>query len=171
MWNRIYLGVLLLAVLITGSLHWYALSWLGSIAGPQSVIPQYWTFSSLGLSALVIISLILLLIGAISFWTVRSSWQLWTTLAFFVLFTGLRYFYIYPHYALYLEANRMTDSGMISATATGLVLIIFGVAVVFITNFVLQRMYDKMYPVPVPTVESDGPADGSETERRKSDAI
>ena len=159
MWNRIYAGVLVIAAVVTLFTHWYAESWLSSIAGPAAVIPAFWSHAYVSLAALLISFAVLLVVAGVSFWMTRSAWQMWASLAFFVIAAGYRYFWIFPKYTAYLDSNGMIDSGLLSPTFTGLMAIVGAGIIVYTMNLVMQRMYSGIFPER-PTVEDiEPPAD------------
>ncbi len=155
MWNKIYLGVLAIAVAIMGFFNYYSWSWLQSIGSPEAAIKGYEYHSSLAWLVLWVFAVLLLLLGNSVLWASRKSWALWTTFLYFSVFLIIRNFWLDRAF-LDFESRHAGLEGLSVAPIIAVSLIILAAIIVFFDNFLVTRLRAKTYP-PAESVASGEP--------------
>lgn len=87
--NKIFLGLVAVAAAASGTIFYYAYSWLGSIGNPEIASKGYVSSSTLGWTLLWISFLVLAVVALISLWQSKSKWPLWITFVYFAVFSSL----------------------------------------------------------------------------------
>ena len=153
MWNKIYLVILAVAISAMGVLLYLPFSWLQSIGAPATVRDNYFYYSNIGWTFLLISSLILLVAGNVVLWKTRRSWAIWTTLLYYVFFTILHTFWLQQAYFQYQKANNLATEAISFAPFVGVILIVLAAIIVFFNQYLVKRLLNKTYPLAQP-VES-----------------
>jgi hypothetical protein len=146
MWNKIYLAVLAVAVVVLCFFTFYSNSWLGSIGDPKATKDYYEFYSGLSWTILWISSLILLILANILLWKTRRGWAMWTTFLFFAVFTIVRYFWLEQTFFAFKKSNGLWQGEFSLTPVIGVILIVIAAAVVFLNQFLNLRSNEKMYP-------------------------
>ncbi len=143
MWNKIYLGLLVLALAAMGIMTFWCYNWLGSVDKPQTVAANFMNSQSLYWTTLWISSAILMIVANVLLWTKRSAWALWVTFIFFAAFIILQTWWLSELFKSYSLANKMEAN--IGRGIIGIVLCIITAVGVFFNQFIVFRMRDKMF--------------------------
>ena len=146
MWNKIFLGVLTIAILITGIFTVYSYSWLGSIGNPASAVEGYQSVSSLASVILWISTIILIVLANFLLWQTRRSWAMWVSFAFFAVFIALRYFWLDNALLNFQKTHNLTDSSFSFSPIFGIIFVVLAAVIVFFNQFINLRLNEKMYP-------------------------
>jgi len=141
MWNKIYLAVLAVAVVVMSFFVVYSHSWFGSIGNPKDALEGFEYYAGLGSTFLWISTAILLIIANIILWNSRRAWAMWASFAYFAVFTLLRYFWLEKS----LYNFQKADSFFLTPIFGAILIIAFG-AIVFFNQFLNLRLNEKMYP-------------------------
>jgi hypothetical protein len=147
MWNKVYAGILLLAIVLISGSSLYAYSWLSSIGDPRSALANYGFFAGLATMALWCASLVLLAIGNVILWTSRNAWALWTTFVFFAVFTIVDYFVLSPAAFAFKKSNGLWQGEFSLSYFVGAGIVIVVGVLVFMNQYVNVRLNRKMYAV------------------------
>ena len=149
MWNKIYLAVLALAVVVMCFFTFYANSWFGSIGNPKDVLAGYEYYAGLSSTFLWISTAVLVILANVILWLTRRGWAFWTTLGYFALFVILRTFWLEK-----ARYNFQNSDSLFFTPIVGVILIIAAGAFVFFNQLLNLRLNEKMYPPPPETVEN-----------------
>jgi hypothetical protein len=144
MWNKIYLGLLLVALAVMGVMTFWCYNWLGSVDRPETVAANFMNSQSIYWTALWISSGVLMIVANVLLWTKRSAWALWTTLIYFATFIILQTWWLNSLSNNYLTANKM-EAGFVGMGIVGIVLCIITAIGVFFNQFIVFRMRDKLF--------------------------
>lgn len=144
MWNKIYLGLLVFAIVAMCGMTYWCYNWLGSVDRPETVAANLINSQNIYRTTLLISSAILMLIANILLWTKRSAWALWVTFIFFSTFIILQTWWLNSLTNNYLVANKL-ESGFVGMGILGIVLCIITAIGVFFNQFIVFRMRDKMF--------------------------
>jgi hypothetical protein len=145
MWNKIYFGLLLVALISMGLMTFWCFNWLGSVDKPETVATNLMNSQSIFRTTLLICSGVLMIISNVLLWTKRSSWALWTTFIFFAVFIMLQTWWLNDMSNTYLAANGM-QQGIAGMGIVGTLMCIITAIGVFFNQFIVFRMLDKMSP-------------------------
>jgi hypothetical protein len=151
MWNKIYLGLLIVAVAIMGIMAFMCYNRLGSIDKPETVAANFMNLQSLYWTILWISSAILMIVSNVLLWTKRSAWALWTTFIFFAAFIILQTWWLGELFKTYSIANKLEAN--IGMGIIGIILCIITAVGVFFNQFIVFRMRDKMFANTEPIAE------------------
>lgn len=165
MWNKIYLLVLAVAVLAMGVLAYLSFSWLQSVTKPADVVRNYEFYSNLYWTILCISSLILLALANVLIWTIRKSWALWLTFAYFAGFVLLQTWWLNSLFLNYQKTNNLTETTFSLLGLGGAFLCVIVAVGVFFNQFLALRLRDKMQRVEKP-IEADTPAEPALVEEK-----
>jgi hypothetical protein len=162
MWNKIYLGLLLVAFAAMCVMTFWCYNWLGSVDRPETVAANLMSSQSLYRTTLWISSAVLMIVANVLLWTKRSAWALWATFIYFAAFIILQTWWLNSLSNNYLIANKM-EAGFVGMGIVGIVLCIITAIGVFFNQFIVFRMRDKMFAdkavvaeVPVNTEKENG---------------
>jgi hypothetical protein len=144
MWNKIYLGLLSVAIITMGVMTFWCYNWLGSVDKPETVAANFVNSQSLYQTMLWITSAVLMIVANVLLWTKRSSWALWVTFVFFATFIVVQTWWLNSLSNAYLKANGM-ESGFVGMGIVGIILCIITAVGVFFNQFIVFRMRDKMF--------------------------
>jgi hypothetical protein len=142
MWNKIYLAVLAVAVVVMSFFIIYSHSWFGSIDNPKNVLEGFEYYAGLGSTFLWISTAVLLILANIILWNSRRAWAMWTSFAYFAIFILLRDIWL----AKASYNFQKSDSFFITPVVGVILIIAFG-TIVFFNQFVNLRLNEKMYPM------------------------
>lgn len=163
MFNKIYLAVFFVALLVMVSLTIFAYTQLQSIGFPPiQIVQNFESYDFIHKTALWISSLILLVLANIILWTYRKSWSLWLTFGYFAVFLLLNFWWLGESLVSYKKANNLWDGGF---SIGGLVAAIFCVVVgigIFFNQFLVLRMRDKMFDKPTAEISTISIEENSE---------
>lgn len=150
MLNKIYLALLLIAILVMSVLTFLCYSQLQSIGfAPTQIVQNFDYYDSLHKSILWISSLALLILANIILWTNRKSWALWTSFAYFVVFILLNTWWLSESVGAYKKLNNLPESGIIITGLFGALLcVVIGIGI-FFNQFIAIKMRDKIFDKPV----------------------
>ncbi len=161
MWSKIYLAILGLSILVMAFFSYYSWSWLQSIGQPAAAAAGYEYHAGLAWPLLWITTILLLLLGNAVLWTTKRSWAMWVTFVFFAAMAVLRFFRLEQAYFRFRKDNFFDGSFALGPFVAVLMIAVMA-AIVFFNQFILVRLYRKMYPqiddVVVETAESVPPA-------------
>ncbi len=146
MWNKIYLAVLAVAIVVMCFLTLYSHSWLGSIGAPKTTSEFYEFWIGWNSVFLWLSSLVLLILANILLWKTRRAWALWTTFLYFALFSVTRYFWLEPSFFAFKKANGLWQGELSLSPFLGVILIVIAVVIVFFNQFLNLRLNERMYP-------------------------
>lgn len=141
MWNKIYLAVLAVAVVVTSFFFIYSHSWFGSIGDPKHALEGFEYYAGWGSTFLWISTAILLILANIILWNSRRAWAMWTSFGYFAIFVVLRFFWLEK-----ARYNFQNSDSFFFTPIVGVVLIIAFGAIVFFNQFLNLRLSEKMYP-------------------------
>ncbi|MBK8148933.1 MAG: hypothetical protein IPK58_12180 [Acidobacteria bacterium] len=156
MLNKIFLGLFAIAAVFSGFFEFYGLSWLRSIGDPRAAYEGFQYFYGLGFHFHWAATAILLVIANVILWSSRRSWAMWLTFAYFAVFLIVHYFWVG---AAGFEFRRSiaADAGQYYFSVLfGVVFVILGAAIVYLDQYLVLRLNDRMYPRDVPAVEVSG---------------
>ncbi len=141
MWNKIYLAVLAVSVVVTSSFFIYSHSWFGSIGDPKLALKGFEDYSGWGSTFLWVSTAILLILANIILWNLRRARAMWASFAYFAIFVVLRFFWLEKaHY------NFQNSDSFFFTPIVGVILIVAFGAIVFFNQFLNLRLNEKMYP-------------------------
>jgi hypothetical protein len=146
MWNKIYLAVLIIAVVIMSFFTFYSHSWLGSIGDPKDALSGYEFYAGLGSTFLWISTAVLLILANILLWNSLRSWAMWTSFAYFAIFIILRFFWLETSAFNFQKANKFTESSFFFTPFVGVLFLIIVAAIVFFNQFMNLRLNERMHP-------------------------
>ena len=146
MLSKIYIIVLVVAILVTGFLTFYASGWLGSIGSPQSIIENHNFYSNLAWASLWLSSIILLAIANAILWQTRKLWAMWTSFAFFAVFVVLHTFWLSPAFSDFQYRNNLQETSISFNPFLGLIVCLLAAIIVFFNQFIVLRMHEKTFP-------------------------
>lgn len=154
MWNRIYLIALAVFLIPIIFFTYYSYDWLQSISAPQAAYDGYSFHSGIAWKLIWFASIVLLIIANVIFAKEKKPWALWATFIFFTVLVLVQGFW------LDREGTRFwNDHFTPSITSMGIVvslsLFIAAAAAIFLNQFVLLRLGDKLYPPATVESESD----------------
>ena len=153
MWNKIFLGLLAIAILGMLGLTYFSYSWLQSLTKPADVAANYNFYTNLYWLTLWISSLVLLIVGNVILWTQRKSWALWLSFAYFAVFITIQMWWLGESFAQYQKQNGLGDGSTALGPIFGAIICVLVAVVVFFDQFLITRMRDKMHGTPQTTVE------------------
>ena len=146
MWNKVYLALLVIGVLIGGFFIYYASSWLQSIGDPRSAWEAYNYHRRAGVYFMVSWTVILIAVANVVLWTQRNAWALWTSHAYFVVFALLLLVVLHLLGINFCLENRVCED---PSKVIGVLLAVLGSfllgAFVFVDQYVVLRMQERMY--------------------------
>lgn len=146
MLSKIYVLVLVVAILITGLLTFYAYSWLGSLSGPQSIVENHNFYSNLAWTCVWLSSIILLGIANAILWKTQKLWAMWASFVFFAAFVILQTFWLSPAFSNFLFNNNLQERGISFSPFLGIIICILAAIIVFFNQFIVLRMHEKSFP-------------------------
>ena len=169
MLSKIYIIVLVVAILLTGLLTFYVSSWLGSIGSPQSIVENHNFYSNLAWTSLWLSSIVLLAIANAILWQTRKLWAMWTSFAFFAVFVILHTFWPSPTFSDFQYKNNLQETSISFSPFLGIIVCILAAIIVFFNQFIVLRMHEKTFPpAPLPENEiADWAKESSESETQK----
>jgi len=89
----------------------------------------------------------------------RKSWAMWTTFLYFAFFVMVRYFWLGRSAAQFQSENAFRDAGISWGPVLAVILCAAGGAFIFLNQFTVLRMSEKMHPTAVePESEPGSPA-------------
>ena len=144
MLNKIYLGLLAIAVLVMSFFTYYSFSWLQSIGSPENAATSSSFYSGLGLNFLWISFLVLLVVANVIIWKKGESILLWVSFVFFAIFMTLRTFWLSPTLFSFEQANSLTDSSFSITPIIGAITIVVLAIAVFFNQFIVFRLRQKL---------------------------
>ncbi len=153
MWSKICLAALGLFVVVMAFFTYYSWSWLQSIGDPRAAAAGYEYHAGLAWPILWITSIILLALGNAVLWSTGRGWAMWLSFSYFALFVVVRFFWLENLDLAYRKAHGLADSTFSIGPFIGAIMIIVVAAIVFFDQFLVLRMYRKMYPEQAPEIE------------------
>ena len=145
MWNKIYLILLTLAIVVSGVLTYFSYSWLQSVTNPKDVFASYEKYASYNSAFLWISALVLFVTAIIVLWKSIKSWALWTTFLYFAFFTFLQTFWLEQMFFQFKKENNFSDAIVSFSPVLGITLIVLMAIFIFFTQFLIKRLHNKMY--------------------------
>ncbi len=142
---KFYLFALAVFVLVMGFLTYLAYDWLGSVTAPEDVVRKYEENLKYGRFFLLVSSLLLLIFANVIFWKMRQAWTFWATLAYFAFFILIQNILLNGAFVQYQNTKKILDGTFSWIPLIGVSLCISAAFVVFINQFVVTRMHDKMF--------------------------
>lgn len=169
MWNKIYLFLLAVGSVVMGAVAYFTYSQLQSIGfDPRRIVAAFDTYSGAYWGFLGVSSAALLAVGNIILWKFRTSWALWTSLAFFVAFTLLKSFWLGKELFDYETASAVPHSSPLITYFGGVLLCAAVAAVVFFNHLVVLRMRDKIHGEPAVIDNQNAPTLNEKSESAAS---
>lgn len=153
MWNKIFLGLFAVALVIMCVMTFWSYNWLGSIDKPETVAANFANSQSVYRTVLLISSAILMIVSNVLLWTKRSAWALWTTFGFFAGFIIVQTWWLNELYVGFATKNNLA-SGFAGMGIVGIILCIITAVGVFFNQFIVFRMRDKMFANVTNTAEN-----------------
>jgi len=132
-------------VILMGILTYFAFDWLGSLTAPIDVKTNYEFYMASGRQTLWFSTLILLILANIIFWKLQKSWAFWSTLLYFVFFILIQSFWLDRAFEQFKENRGLSDGTLSISPIIGIILCIFAAVFVYFNQFLVKRMYDKMF--------------------------
>lgn len=148
MWSKIYLAALGLAVAVMVFFTFYSWSWLQSIGDPRAAVTGYEYHAGLAWPILWITAIVLLALGNAVLWATSRGWAMWLTFSYFAVFVIVRFFWLENLDLSYRKSNGLADATFSIGPFIGALMIIVVGAIVFFDQFLVLRMYRKMYTTP-----------------------
>ncbi|HEX8637647.1 MAG TPA: hypothetical protein VF692_06270 [Pyrinomonadaceae bacterium] len=149
MWNKIYLILLVVSIVVMGAVAYLAYSQLQSIGfAPAQIVASFNTYSSAYWGFLGVSFAVLLTVGNIILWKLRTAWALWTSLAFFAVFVLIKSFWLGKELLDYETRSAVPHSSPIISYFAGVLLCAAAAATVYFNHFLVLRMRDKIYGEP-----------------------
>ena len=149
MWNKIYSLLLVVSIVVMSIVAYLTYSQLLSIGfAPSVIVSSFDTYSSAYWGFLGVSFVILLTFGNIILWKFRTSWTLWTSLAFFIVFTLLKSFWLGRELSDYETRYAIPHSSALITYFLGVLLCAAAAVVVFFNHFLVLRMRDKIHGSP-----------------------
>jgi len=146
MWNKVYLALLVLGILIGGFFAYYAWSWLQSIGDPRTAWEAYNYHRRAGVYFAVSWTAILLGVANVVLWTKRNAWALWVSHAYFVVFALLLLVVLHLMGTTFCTENNVCEN---PSKFIGVLMTLFGslalAAVIFVDQYVILRIHERMY--------------------------
>lgn len=158
MWNKIYTAVLGISFVLSAGLTFYSYNWLQSPGKPVDVATSYGYYSNVGWMFLLASSVILLVLANVVLWTTRNAWAMWATLLYFALFMLLQTFWLEQAYSHYKQQNGFVSSVLPLGVFYGVLFCVLAAAIVYLDQFVVKRMRDKMSTQPSENSSVESPA-------------
>lgn len=146
MLSKIYILVLVIAVLITGFLTFYAYSWFGSISSPESIIENHNFYSNLAWTSIWLSSIVLLAIANAILWQTRKLWAMWTSFAFFAVFVILHTFWLSPAFSDFQYRKNLQETSISFSPFLGIIVCLLAAIIVFFNQFIILRLHEKTFP-------------------------
>jgi F0F1-type ATP synthase assembly protein I len=144
MWNKIFLGLFAVALVVMCAMTFWCYNWLGSIDKPETVAANFANSQSLYWTILWISSAVLMIVANVLLWTKKSAWALWATFGFFAVFIILQTWWLNELFAGYAAKNNLA-AGFVGMGIVGIILCIITAVGVFFNQFIVFRMRDKMF--------------------------
>lgn len=161
MWSKLYLGLLGLFIVVMAFFSFYSWSWLQSIGLPAGAIAGYEYHAGFAWTSLWVTTILLLLSGNALLWTTGRAWALWTTFVYFAVLVVVRFFWLDEAFFSFKKSNELVDGSFSVGPFFAVMLIALLAAIVFLNQFIVVRMHQKMYP-PVVIDETVNDESGSE---------
>lgn len=156
MWSKLYLALLGLSLVVMAFLTYYSWSWLQSIGIPAGAIAGYEYHSGFAWTALWLSTTVLLLLGNAVLWASGRAWAMWTTFLYFAVLVVVKFFWLDEALFHFKKSNNFLDGSFSVGPFFAVILIALVAVIVFFDQFVVVRLYRKMYP-PVVVDESETP--------------
>ena len=156
MWNKIYLGVLAIAIVVVAFITYYSWSWLQSIGDPRTAWDSFNYDRRAGVYFLIASTIVLLLIANVVLWTGRSAWAMWATHLFSSVFAIVLLFWLHLN-----GTSFCLDNGVCQSPSRGIgpLLAVSGIValgiLVFFDQFAVLRLHKKMYGDPEVNIEDN----------------
>ena len=144
MLNKIYFGLLAVAVLVMSFFTYYTNSWLHSIGSPENAATNSSFYSGLGLNFLWVSFLVLIVVANIIIWKKGKSILLWLSFVFFAIFMTLQTFWLSPTLQSFKQTNGLSDSSFSVTPIIGAITIIVLAIAVFFNQFIVFRLLQKV---------------------------
>ncbi len=147
MLNKIFLGLLAVAILMMAALSFLTNSQLTSIGfPPPQIVETFRSYENLHWLAMWISSLVLLVLANVIMWTNRKSWALWLTFVFFAAFIMVNTWWLTENLSAYQTSNKLDTGGMLSKNGVfGAVFVVATGIGIFFNQFIVFRLRDKMF--------------------------
>ena len=153
MWNKVYLALLGLSVIVVGFFVYYSWTWLQSIGDPRAAVAGFEFHSGISSTLLWIATLILLIAANFSFAKTGKPWALWITFVFFSVFFLIKFFWLSLSENTFRTDNNLASSGSLIGPIFAVLLCAgFGI-LIFANHLLAVRIHERIYPKP----ESDVP--------------
>jgi hypothetical protein len=172
MFNKIFFGLFISAVLVMGIMAVLAYFQLASIGfGPAQIVENFLAYDRIYKTVLWISSLILLVMANVILWTTRKAWALWLTFAYFAVFIMLNMWWLGEVLADFNTRNNLTDGGFQLGGLVGAILVIVIGAGVFFNQFLVLRMQERLYPQPTETSATETESSAERLNAQETDRI
>lgn len=156
MWNKVYIALLGLSVLLVGFFVYYSWSWLQSIGDPRAAVAGFEYHAGIGSFILWITTLILLLIANAVFARSRSPWALWCTFVYFSIFVLIKFFWLGTAESSFRTENRLEHSSSFLGPIVAVLLCGGFGLIVFANHFIAARIIERIYPTaPEPEIANE----------------
>lgn len=146
MLNKIYLAALGILVLPVAFLTYYSGSWLHSIGDPNTAKAEYFRYSGLSGTTLLISFVILIVLANMILWTSRRAWAIWASFLYLAVFVIVRFWWLEGDYLDFARRNSFTDSSFSLGPLIAIFLVAGVGALVFFDQFIVLRLAEKMHP-------------------------
>jgi hypothetical protein len=146
MWNKIYLALLGVSVLVMAFFSFYSRSWLQSRGNPLDTMAGFEYHYGLAWVALWITTVLLLLVGTVLLWLNQHAWALWSTMLYFAVMVLARYFWLERSFMGFQRQIGFVEDKFSAGPLFGVILIIAFAAIVYLDQLMLVRLHRKMYP-------------------------
>ena len=146
MWNKIYLAVLAVALVVMSFLTFYSHSWLGSIGDPKITKEFYEFYAGLSSTFFWLSSFVLLILANVLLWKTRRGWALWATLGFFTVFTIARYFWLEQAFFAFKKDKGLWQGEFLLSPFIGVIIIIVAAVIFFFNHFLNLRLKERLSP-------------------------
>lgn len=143
MFNKIYIGLLAVAVIIASILIYFSFSWLLSIGDPAIAADNFQQYSRITWTYIWVSFLILLILANYLLYTTGKVWFIWSSFAYFGIFIVIHTFWLSQSLRNFQENNNLPEDVMFSPFVGIGILLAVGIAV-FFDQYIVLRLRDKL---------------------------
>lgn len=144
MLDKLYLGLLGIAVIIASVLMYFSYTWLLSIGDPNLTADNFQNYSTMTWMFIWVSFLILLIFANYLLWTTKKVWFVWSAFAYFSIFIILHTFWLAQSFVSFKEANNLTDDTFSVSPFLGVGILLAVAIGVFFDQYIVLRLRNKM---------------------------
>ncbi len=141
--NKIYLGLLIFAVLLMSFLTFYSYSWLQSIGDPKVAAENFTYFADLSWKLLWFSFIGLVAFANFLIWKNGKSWSIWASFVYFAFFIIIQTLWLAPALLSFEKLNNLTDSSFSITPIIGVMTVVVLAIAIFFNQFIMLRVREK----------------------------